>query len=352
MLEVSENLNAEAAQTVSPLEKQVWKTLWKLKTTPKLRHFLWRVFSGALAVKDRLRSQGIRLDPTCTSCGLAAEDIGHVLFHCRFAKDVWELSSIPMPPSGSWSNSVFLNLYHLFSLSKNPTVSSEGIETFPWILWNIWKARNSFCFEHTRLDPAVVFDKARVEAEIWKELNIPSQNATGSAVRASSSDVRWSRPPRDWFKCNVASSWSYQVSNSGAAWILRDWDGNTILHSRRSFSRSSSQFETELSTLLWSVESLVSLRVEKIIIDTSSGALHSSLSQTNLPPLESELVAKIFSCLSSLKEWKIELTSVGCNKAATSIADSVTRDRRYQSYVASGGPTWLRSLLQLEGLPS
>lgn len=82
-------------------------------------------------MKERLRSRGIQLDTTCSSCGVAQEDIGHVLFHCRFAKDVWDLASIPRPPSGSWSNSVFLNIHHLIACSKKKDQPLEVGGIFP-----------------------------------------------------------------------------------------------------------------------------------------------------------------------------------------------------------------------------
>ncbi|CAG7861807.1 unnamed protein product, partial [Brassica rapa] len=64
------------------------------------------ILSGALAVRARLRTRGINIDPMCSACGRGHEDIAHVLFHCKYAKEVWAHTSIPMPPSGSWSNSV------------------------------------------------------------------------------------------------------------------------------------------------------------------------------------------------------------------------------------------------------
>ncbi|KAL0684835.1 hypothetical protein Bca4012_051683 [Brassica carinata] len=88
LLDQIEELSSPSTTPIPPVEKQLWLALWKTKTTPKLRHFLWRTLSGALAVNDRLRSTGIRLDTTCSSCNDAPEDIGHVLFHCRFTQAV------------------------------------------------------------------------------------------------------------------------------------------------------------------------------------------------------------------------------------------------------------------------
>ncbi|KAF2559970.1 hypothetical protein F2Q68_00013314 [Brassica cretica] len=48
-----------------PIEKKLWSSIWKIKAPSKLKHFLWKVLAGALAVKDRLRSRGIQLDTTC-----------------------------------------------------------------------------------------------------------------------------------------------------------------------------------------------------------------------------------------------------------------------------------------------
>lgn len=47
--------STSSARTLPPVEKQLWKHLWKLKTPPKICHFLWRALSGALAVGERLR---------------------------------------------------------------------------------------------------------------------------------------------------------------------------------------------------------------------------------------------------------------------------------------------------------
>ena len=82
----------------------------------------------------------------------------------NFTQAVWALSYVPMPPSGWWSRFIFLNLHHLISCNKKKNLLSEAGHRFSLILGHIWKARNSFCFEHTRLDPAVILEKAKTEA--------------------------------------------------------------------------------------------------------------------------------------------------------------------------------------------
>lgn len=194
LLEVLEDLKSPPASPTPPLERQLWRSIWKVKTTPKLRHFLWRILFGALAVKARLQSRGINIDATCSSCGNGREDINHVLFHCRFVQDVWSLSAVPLPPSGSWSNSVFLNLYHLVKCSKMVSLAQEAGLVFPWLLWHIWKARNAFCFKYKRVDPANVLVKATIEAEIWRELQVPPRSEVSLACAQTLRLCGWSKP--------------------------------------------------------------------------------------------------------------------------------------------------------------
>lgn len=179
-------------------------------------------------MKERLRSRGICVDTTCSSYNEGPEDIGHVLFRCRFSHDVWAQSSVPMPPSGTWSHSVVLILHHLISCSKKSNQTPEQGLIFPWNLWHIWKARNSFCFEHVRLDPAVILDKATTEAEIWRNIQTSEQSRVSAFVAQNLNSLSWSKSPESWVKCNIASSWVPTSNLSGGAWVVRDAAGSVV----------------------------------------------------------------------------------------------------------------------------
>lgn len=98
-----------------PIERKLWSNIWKLPTFPKIRHFIWRAMSGALAVSDQLRSRGIPVDPLCKQCGGGTETICHILFSCPLAQNVWREVKLPLPQRGLSKNSVFLNMHHLIA---------------------------------------------------------------------------------------------------------------------------------------------------------------------------------------------------------------------------------------------
>ncbi|KAF3489971.1 hypothetical protein F2Q69_00054834 [Brassica cretica] len=242
-----------------------------------------------------------------------------------------------MPPSGSCSCSVFLNLYHLVNCCKKNSQSQEAGQVFPWILLHIWKARNGFCFEHIRLDPTVVLDKALVEAEIWRELHDTVRpNAPQAALVHGARE--WKKPPMGWGKCNFASSWANSSSRCGGAWIVRDGFGKVIFHSWRSFTCLSNPLEAELSSLLWTVEDMVNLRVDKVIFESSSIYLKEAFLQNSIADA-SPIVSLITQRLHGFSEWCTELVFEESNMVAVFIAESVTRDQRSQSYVGTGGPS-------------
>ncbi|KAF2616349.1 hypothetical protein F2Q70_00013423 [Brassica cretica] len=176
------------------------------KTSPKLRHFLWRALSGALAVKERLRSMGLNLDTTCPLCGVHQETNCHVLFTCDVAKETWARARIPLPAAGFSNNSVLFNLYHLLSISKNHRIGQAERLRFPWIFWHLWKARNNFC-EQKRISSDNIFSKAAEEATIWFNL-IQEEQKEKDLVHGDPNMLAWRKPPMGFVKCNIGSSWT------------------------------------------------------------------------------------------------------------------------------------------------
>ncbi|KAG2307175.1 hypothetical protein Bca52824_026923 [Brassica carinata] len=220
------------ATILSPIERQLWKNLWKIKAPQKIKHFMWRALSGALAVKERLTTRGIQVDTTCLGCGRDIESICHVLFSCDKAKEAWDLANVPIPQSGFSRNSVFLNFLHLIKVANSGTGNINTRKVFPWLLWELWKARNVLAFDNKSITAPTIAAKAFEEASLWQRANV-LKGSSVSAVgeRKQELPIGWIKPPRGCLKCNVGSSWMSSSPISGASWILRDEHGKTIMHS-------------------------------------------------------------------------------------------------------------------------
>ena len=87
---------------------------WKVKCPPKLRHFLWQLISGCIAVKKNLKARGMQGEISCDRCGAPEESINHVFFECPPACQIWALSKMPSHPDNFPTGSLFTNMDHLF----------------------------------------------------------------------------------------------------------------------------------------------------------------------------------------------------------------------------------------------
>lgn len=335
LLQELQDLQAPTSNNMPLLERRLWSSLWKAKAPPKLRHFLWRILSGALAVKQQLCTRGIQIDPTCSICGEAPESICHMLFHCPRAREVWNRSQLPLPPAGFSLSSTFLNIHYLFMCSRNKTLRPEIRLAFPWILWQIWKARNILSFEQVRFSAVEILEKAVEEANVWHKLH-NTEVAVSTQLPAA--------PTR------LGCSWSAPTSTCGSSWIVRDTRGQVLCHSRRMFSTILSEAQAAIETFSWAVQAMIDLKFHKMIFEFSSTALHHLLNQGSTVSVVRDRISNIYTLFLSFETCNVGWVPVGCNSIALEISNSVIKDQRRQSYVAHQGPSWLQDLIQREAM--
>lgn len=85
-------------EVVKPSVTALKKEVWKLKTSRKIKHFLWQAISGFIMVASRLCDRHCATDRSCLQCGAEEETINHILFECPPALQCWALSDIPTSP--------------------------------------------------------------------------------------------------------------------------------------------------------------------------------------------------------------------------------------------------------------
>ncbi|CAG7906352.1 unnamed protein product, partial [Brassica rapa] len=324
--------------SLPPLEKYLWKSLWKIRAPPKIKHFLWKALSGALAVMERLRSRGIQVDSACKVCNGGIESICHLLFSCPMAKDTWERSSIKLPVAG---------LYHLLEMSRKSPKDSDTM-FFPWILWHLWKARNGLAFEKIHYSSVSVLSKARAEAAVWFELNTAQTEEVQHSGNGTASIVAWSKPPLGYLKCNIGVSWLNAQTNCGVAWILRDNKGKPILHSRRSFTNVETKREAELMAIHWAVSDMTNTRQQRILFESNCALAKETFLNPSGFYQHQHIMYETSARLRHLQDWSFHHCVQERNIVAQEVVQSVTNDHRYHSYIAAGGPSWLQHSIARE----
>lgn len=206
------------------------RRLWKIPTLPKIKMFLWRAASGALAVAERLNSRGLHVDNNCKLCQGCPEIINHVLFQCSVARRIWSDVELTLP-SVAMHRSFDENLSEVFDWLEDSSRPHLATRAIPWILWLIWKNMKSVLYAETQLSLVKMQSDMRDEVEQWFKLN---KESTGVANRSSQMGTSslWSPPENEVIKCNVHANWRNASLHSGLAWIARDRSGNVTHHAR------------------------------------------------------------------------------------------------------------------------
>ena len=175
---------------------------------------------------------------------------------------------------------------------------------------------------------------------------------TGNRNQRQMNGKGWTAPETGRVKCNIGISWSKATCMAGLGWIVRNSEGQTLLHSRRAFNGVSSLLEARRLGLIWSAESMISHRFQKVSFELEDHELVGSVNRPKAWPAFRGYGEKLRGVLNNVTDWMVSSVKREANKAAFMIARSVTKEMRYQSYVAQGSPSWLRSLLAEEGIRS
>ena len=142
------------------------KCFWNLQTTPKIQLFVWKFFHGALPVGEQLRMRNIATEGKCKMCGMP-ESINHLFFDCRFVQ-VW--ATAPITPN--FENRGTLDLETMWtSLCAKVSLPPTGVSKSclaPWLLWQIWQARNNTIFNDKWLSPEDIVTKVVSAAREWE----------------------------------------------------------------------------------------------------------------------------------------------------------------------------------------
>lgn len=338
------------AAMVRPSVNELKSKVWKVNTAPKIRIFMWKALSNALFVTDELIARGMKVDPRCERCGFANESINHVLFVCPVARLLWAQIGFPFPSRGFENQSLFENFAYLLEIAAKKEIPEVLSRMFPWILWMLWKNKNAFIFEGKVFEVEATVEKIKEDVRQWFEVHLPTIDNVETCCRRKHVMKKWKSPIDGYLKCNIGVAWSKHSKLAGTSWIVRDCRGVVKLHSRRAFRGVNSLLEAKHLGVVWTVESMVSHKINKVLFEVEAPELVGVITKPRDWPAYRGFGSEILKVLQRIGEWELQYVSREANKSAFLIARSVTMELRIHSYVAQGGPEWLRGFLDEEEL--
>ncbi|XP_056860054.1 uncharacterized protein LOC108829850 [Raphanus sativus] len=246
----STKLSLTQEMVLEPSITRLQSKVWTIKAPSKMKHFLWQAISGCVATAERLTYRHLGTDRSCPRCDGPVKSINHLLFECPPALQVWALSDYPSLPGYFPCTSIYQNMYLLFWTSKEVAPLRPQFDTFPWICWFIWKARNDKLFNGKDISPMDTLRHASLEAECWRKANEKEEEIEETDDLPDI--VVETMPP--WISriptCQIDASWINNGNVSGLGWSLKDQTGIEYF-GLRACNRSLSALHAEMEGLLW-----------------------------------------------------------------------------------------------------
>jgi hypothetical protein len=113
--------------------------------------FLWRACNNILPTKENLYKKKIIDDSKCAICGGGIETLGHVIWSCAAARDVWQENMKSIQKS---TNDKIDFRQHFEKLYER--LEDKDFQRFDFVARQIWFRRNKAIFEGKFLSPVRV----------------------------------------------------------------------------------------------------------------------------------------------------------------------------------------------------
>lgn len=232
------------------------------------------ILHNAIPVAANVAYRNIKIPMECIFCGEANETIMHLLFQCRFAREIWELSPLAIPPGQfDGASSVFDVIHDLLS-STHANQSKDLI--FPYIGWRIWKARNELLYQNKRWAIPDIINQALLDWRLWKEASIIS-NHSNQGLQSVHTTSQQLLPHNTSFYCCTDGSWINPSSNAGIGWALFNAAGHCIIKGSFSIEPAYSALETEAIALREALLQIKRLNYQDVTFYGDSATLYQYL---------------------------------------------------------------------------
>ncbi|KAF7820590.1 cysteine desulfurase mitochondrial-like [Senna tora] len=245
---------------------ELWKKIWKMKTLPSTKHFIWRAAKDILPTGDVLERRGMDIDGTCVLCGDENETGVHALLGCNMVQQCWSSSRL------SFVNETDADIG--FKEWINIAISQwapKDLDLFAMEAQKIWERRNK-----ARLGESVgCLNRLWVSVvEAWNELN------GGKEVREEEISVekqaRWNPPTWRQLKLNVDASFKVGEANRTGC-IVRDYRGRCLAALTKRHGIDGTVEIMEAQAVLDGLELARNLSIRDIIVEGDSSKVFNLL---------------------------------------------------------------------------
>ncbi|XP_033141077.1 uncharacterized protein LOC108870768 [Brassica rapa] len=138
-------------------------------------------------------------------------------------RELWQQVPVsPQLPDSLGIESLKVWLQRTTTSQVLPPVGLSSSPAIPWILWNVWTARNKLVFEGKVFQVKEIISKAIADAREWEAANLKKAK---EHAKTTGSKLRLHAVPMCW----TDGAWQETSKAGGMGWIIKNEDG-AVLH--------------------------------------------------------------------------------------------------------------------------
>ncbi|XP_027067657.1 uncharacterized protein [Coffea arabica] len=196
----------------------MWRVLWSLNISHKIKIFIWKGLKEAVPVKELIWRRMMKGDPICSGCGEDIETLKHMLLECNRAKEIWKVAPV------QW----------------------DGIQELTWN-FNTWNDKE---FNNKTQEPGQVINKAW---NAWIEFNDGIKKArscnigkTTTPHQTDEQEVRQNLEIRPGgMHIRISTKWNKETKSIGYGIVAADSRGQDVLGWKMRERESNNQLQHE-----------------------------------------------------------------------------------------------------------
>jgi ribonuclease HI len=205
----------------------LWRRIWRIGGPRVVKLFMWQACNNILPTNENLFKRKILTDALCPICKSEIESVGHALWSCPAAQDVWHecsrrIQKTPLEHTGFMD--IFEGLVRRFDEAE--------IDLFANIARQIWLRRNQWVFTGKFFSPVQILQRATEQLEGSNASMFPVSQHDSHQKRTSCSStprlLRWKKPQAHVLKCNWDAALDVGRNLMGLGIIVRDHEGAVI----------------------------------------------------------------------------------------------------------------------------
>jgi hypothetical protein len=199
--------------------EELWRLIWRLRGPKALQMFIWRACQEILPTRENLQRRHILSDPMWPVCGVAVESVGHILWNCQSAKDVW----LECPTAIQKTTSDEVSFREVVQKMRDRLDGADFL-LFATVARQLWFRRNIVVQGGVFQSPTMILRQAREQLESYKTVGTRDRNM-GDEIAPVVRCMKWEKPPEDYLKLNWDAAVSRETNRVGVGVILRDHAG-------------------------------------------------------------------------------------------------------------------------------